>query len=196
MSVNLENSAVGTVFTIFTPIPKKGNAEKCSIHCMNVLFSYVGMLILKIFQARPQQYVNQELLDAQTGFQRGRGTRDQIANVSKIMEKPREFQWNIYFCFTDHAKAFDFVDDNKPWKILKEIVVADHLVYLLRNLYVGLEATVRTRHGRIGWLKIGKGVCQSFILSPWLFNLYGEYIMWNPRLDNHKLESRFPREIH
>ena len=110
--------------------------------------------------------MNRELLDAEAGFRKGRGTRDQIANICCITEKAREFQKSIYFCFIDYAKAFDCVDHNKLWKILKEVGIPDHLTCLLRNLYAGQEATVRTGHGTTGWFQIGKGVCQGFILSP------------------------------
>ena len=117
--------------------------------------------MLKILQARLQQYGNHELLDVQAGFRKGRGTRDQIANICWIMEKAREFQKNIYFCFIDYAKAFDYTDHNKLWKILKETGIPDHLSFLLRNLYSGQEATVRTGHGPTGWFQIGKAVCQG-----------------------------------
>ena len=126
--------------------------------------------------------MNRELPDAQAGFRKGRGTRDQIANICWIIEKTREFQKNIYFCFIDYAKAFDCVDHNTLWKILKEMGIPDHLTCLLRNLYAGQKATVRTGHGTTGWLQIGKGVRQACILSPCLFNLYTEYIIWNTRL--------------
>ena len=139
--------------------------------------------MLKILQARLQQYVNCELPDVQAGFGKGRGTRDQICNFHWITEKAREFQKNIYFCFFDYAKVFDCVDHNKLWKILKEMGIPDHLTCLLRNLYTGQEATVRTGHGKTDWFKIGKGVCQGCILSPYLFNLYAEYIMQNASLD-------------
>ena len=117
--------------------------------------------MLKILQARLQQCVNRELPDGQAGFRKGRGTRDQIANICWIIEKAREFQKNIYFCFIDYAKTFDSVDHNKLWKILKEMGIADHLNCLLRNLYAGQEATVRTRHGKMDWFQIGKGVHQG-----------------------------------
>ena len=133
--------------------------------------------MLKILQVSLQQYLNRELLDVQAGFRKGRGTRDQIANIYWIIEKARTFQKNIYFCLTDDAKAFDCVDHNKLWKILKEMGIPDHLICLLRNLYVGQEATVRIGHGTTDWFQIGKGVCQSCILSPCLFSLYAEYIM-------------------
>ena len=114
--------------------------------------------------------MNHELPDIQAGFRKDRGTRDQIANIHWIIEKAREFQKNIYFCFIDYAKAFDCVDHNKLWKILKEMEILDHLICLLRNLYMGQEAIVRTRHGTMHWVKIGKGVRQGSILSPCLFN--------------------------
>ena len=127
--------------------------------------------------------MNCELPDVQAGFRKGRGTRDQIANIRWIMEKARELQKNIYFCFIDYAKAFDCVDHNKLWKILKEMGIPDHLTCLLRNLYVGQEATVRTGHGTTDWFQIGKRVRQGCILSPCLFNLYAEYIMRNAGLE-------------
>ena len=151
--------------------------------------------MLKILQARLQQYVNSELPDVQACFRKGRGTRDQVANIHWIMEKAREFQKNIYFCFIDYAKAFDCVDHNKLWKILKEMGISDHLICLLRNLYAGQEATVRTRHGTTDWFQIGKGVCQGCVLSPCLFNLHAEYIMRNLDWKKHKLESRLQGEI-
>ena len=146
---------------------------------MIVLISHASKLKLKILQARLQQYVNRELPDVQAGFRKGRGTRDQIANIHWIIEKAREFQKNIYLCFIDYAKAFDCVDHNKLWEILKEMGIADHLTCLLRNLYGGQEATVRTGHRTTDWFQIGKGVCQGCILSPSLFNLYAEYFMRN-----------------
>ena len=137
--------------------------------------------MLKILQARLQQYVNCELPDVQAGFRKGRRTRDQIANICWIIEKPREFQKNI--CFIDYVKAFDYVDHNKLWKILQEMWIPDHLTCLLRNLYAGQEATVRTGHGPLEWFPIGKGVLQGCILSPCLFNLYVDYITRTARLD-------------
>ena len=135
--------------------------------------------MLKILQARLQHYVNCEHPDVQAGFRKGRGTRDQIANILWIIDKAREFQKNIYFCFIDYAKAFDCVDHKKLWKILKEMGIADHLTCLSRNLYAGQEATVRTEHATTDWFQIGKGVHQGCILSPCLFNFYAEYIMRN-----------------
>ena len=119
--------------------------------------------MLKILQASLQQYVNHELPDVQAGFRKGRGTRDQMANIRWIMEKAREFQKNIYFCFIDYAKAFDCVDHKKLWKILQEMGIPDHLTFLLRNLYAGQEATVRTGHETTDWFQIGKRVCQGCI---------------------------------
>ena len=139
--------------------------------------------MLKTLQARLQQYMNRELPDVQAGFRKGRGTRDQIANICWVIEKAREFHFNIYFCFIDCAKAFDCVDHKKLWKILKEMGIPDHLTCLLRNLYAGQEATVRTGHGKTDWFQIRKGVHQGYILSPCLFNLYAEYIVRNARLD-------------
>ena len=132
--------------------------------------------MLKLLQARLQQYMNRELPDVKAGFRKGRGTRDQIANIHWIIEKASKFQKNIY-CFIDYAKAFDCVDQEKLWKILQEMGIPDHLTCLLRNLYACQEATVRTRLGTTDWFHIGKGVHQGCILSPCLFNLNTEYIM-------------------
>ena len=149
----MENSAVvtGLEKANFIPIPKKGNAKECSNYRTTALISHASKVILKILQARLQQHVNRELPDVQAGFRKGRGTRDQIANISWIIKKAREFQKNIYFCFIDYAKAFNCVDHNKLWKILKEMGIPDHLNCLLRNLYTGQKATVRTRHGTTDW---------------------------------------------
>ena len=149
----------------------------------NCTHSHASKVMLKILQATLQQYVNCELLDIQVGFRKGRGTRDQIANIRWIMEKARELQKNIYFCFIDYAKAFDCLDHNKQWEILQEIGIPDHLTCLLRNLYAGQEATVRMGHGTKDWFQIGKGVRQDCILLPCLFNLYAEYIMRNAGLE-------------
>ena len=137
--------------------------------------------MLKILQARLQQYMNCEIPNVQAGFRKGRGTRDQISNICWIIEKARVFQENIYFCSIDYAKAFDCVDHKKLWKILKEMGIPDHLTCLLRNLYAGQETTVRTGHGTIDWFQIGNGVPQGCMLSPCLFNLYAQYIMQNAR---------------
>ena len=146
--------------------------------------------MLKILQTRLQEYMNREFPKIQAGFRKGRGSRDQIANMGWIIEKAREFQKNIYFCFIDYAKAFDCVDPNNLWKILKEMGIPDHLICVLRNLYVGQEATVRTGHGTTDWFQTGKGVCQGCILSPCLFNLYAEYMMQNAGLDEAQAEIK------
>ena len=177
MPANLENSAVATGLekVSFIPIPKKDNAKEYSNYRTTVLISHASKVMLKILQARLQQYMNQELPDVQAGFRKGRGTRDQIANIHWIIEKAREFQKNI--CFTDYAKAFDCVDHNKLRKILKEMGISDHFTCLLRNLNASQEATVRTGHGTTDWFQTGKGVHQGCILSPCLFNFYAEYIL-------------------
>ena len=146
MPAKLENTSVATGLekVSFYSNPKKGNAKECSNYHTVVLISHASKVMLKILQARHQQYMNHELPDVQAGFIKGRGTRDQIANTWWIIWKAREFQKNTYLCFIDYAKAFDCVDHNKLWKILKELGVPDHLTCLLRNLYAGQEATVRT----------------------------------------------------
>ena len=156
MPANLENSAVATgLVSISIPIPKKDNAKECSNYHTIALISHASKVMLKIPQARLQQYVNRELPDVQAGFRKGRGTRDQIANIHWIIEKAREFQKNIYFCSIDYVKAFDYMDHNKLWKILKEMGIPDHLTCLLRNLYAGQEPTVRTGCGTADWFQIG-----------------------------------------
>ena len=146
MPANLENSAVATGLekVSFHSNLKKGNAKECSNYHTIALISHASKVMLKILQARLQQYVNRELPDVQAGFRKGRGTRDQIANTRWIIGKTREFQTIIYFCLIDYAKAFNCVNHNKLWKILKEMGILDHLTCLLRNLYAGQEATVRT----------------------------------------------------
>ena len=129
--------------SVFIPIPKKVQAKKCSNYCTTALISHASKVMLKILQATLQQHVNRELPDVQSGFRKGRGTRDPIANIHWIIKKAREFQKNIYFCFTDYNKAFDCVDHNKQWKILKDMGIPDHLTCLLRNLYAGQKATAR-----------------------------------------------------
>ena len=133
--------------SVFIPIPKKGNAKECSNYHTIALISHTSKVMHKILQVRLQQYVNHELPDVRAGFRKGRGTSNQIANIRKIIEKAREVQKNIYFCFIDYAKAFVWITTN--WKILKEMEISDHLTCLLRNLYAGQEATVRTGHGTI-----------------------------------------------
>ena len=155
------------------------NVQTCTI----ALISHTSKVMLKILQARLQQYMNRELPDVQAGFRKGKGTRDQIDNIHWIIKKAREFQKNIYFCFIDYAKDFDCVDHNKLWKILQEIGIPDHLTCLLRNLYAGQEAIVRTEHGTTHWCQVRKGAHRGCIVSPCLFNLYAEYIMRNTGLD-------------
>jgi len=162
---------------------------------LHSFISHVSKVMFNILQVRLQQYVNCELLDVQAGFRKGRGTRDQIANICWIIEKAREFQKNIYFCFTDYTKAFGCVDHKKLSKILEEMGIPDPLICLLRNLYTGQEATVRNGHGKTDLFRIGKWVLQGCVLSPCLFNLYAEYIMRNTGLEKHKLKSRLPGEI-
>ena len=173
MPANLENSAVATGLekVNFIPIPKKSNANECSNSCTIAFISHASKVMLKILQAKLQQYVNRKLSDSQAVFRKGRRTRDQIANIHWVTEKAREFQKNIYFCFIDYTKAFDCVDHNKLWKILKEMGIPDHLTYLLRNLYAGQEVTVRMGHETTDWFQTGKGVHQGCIWSPCLFNL-------------------------
>ena len=164
-------------------MPKKGNTKEGSNYCAIAFISHASKVMLKILQARLQYYVNQELPDLQAVFRKGRGSRDQIANILWIIEEAREFQKSICFCFTDYARAFDCVDHNKLQKILKEMGIPDHLTCPLRNLHAGQKATVRTKHGTMDWFQIGKGVNQGSISSSCLFNLYAEYIMRNPGLD-------------
>ena len=142
--------------SVFISIPKKGNAKECSNYLTIALISHASKEMLKILQARLQQYMNRELPDIQAGFRKDRGTRGQIANILWMIEKAKKFQENIYFCFIDYAKAFDYVDHNKLWKILQKRGIPDHLTCLLRNLYAGQEATVRTGHGTTDWFQIGK----------------------------------------
>ena len=150
--------------SVFILVPKKGNAKKCSNYYITARISHANKVMLKIFQARLQQYMNWELSDVQAGFRKGRGTRDQIANICWIIEKAREFQENICFYFTDYTKAFDSVDHNKLWKILKEMGKLDHLTCLMRNLNAGQAGTVRTKHGTMDWCQIGKRVHQGLYI--------------------------------
>ena len=179
--------------SVFIPIAKKGNPKECSNYHTIALISHASKVVLKILQSRLQQYVNRELPDVQAGFRKGRGTRDQIAGIRWIIEKAREFQKNIYFYFIDYAKAFNCVDHDKLWKILKEMGIPDHLTCLLKNLYAGQEATVRTGHGTTDWFQIGIGVSQGCILSPCLFNLYAEYIMRNAGLEEAQARIKIAR---
>ena len=138
----------------------------CNVFAVVKLISHASKVMLKILQARLQQYVNHEIPDVQAGFRKGRGSKNQIANICWITEKAREFQKNIYFCFIDYAKAFDCVDHSKLWKIMREMGIPDHLTCLLRNLYAGQEATVRTGHGTTDWFQIGNGVHQAVYCHP------------------------------
>ena len=166
--------------SIFTPIPKKVNAKECSNYCAIALISHTSKVMLKIIQARLQQYVNRELPDVQAGFRKGRGTRDQIANICWIIKKNESSRKTSISALLTMPKPLTvWITIN--WKILKEMEIPDHLICLLKNLYGGQEATVRTRCGT-DWFQIGKGVHQGCILSPCLFNLYAEYIMWNAGL--------------
>ena len=150
MSANLEDSSVATGLesSVLIPVSEKGNAKECSNYHIIALISHASKIMLKILQARLQQHVNCELPDVQAGFRKGRGTRDQIANIHWIINKAREFQKNIYFCFIDCTKAFDYVDHRKLWKILQEMGIPGHLTCLLRNLYAVQEAIVRTGYGK------------------------------------------------
>ena len=176
--------------SIFIPIPKKGNAKECSNYHTTALISHANKVILKILQARLQQYMNHEFPDVQAGFRKGRGPRDQIANICWIIKKAREFQKNIYFCFIDYTKAFDCVDHNKLWKILNEIGIPNHLICLMRNLYAGREATVRNRHGTTDWFQIGKDVKAIYCHSAHLTYMQSTSCEM-PGWMKHKLESRF-----
>ena len=150
--------------SVFIPIPKKNNAKECSNYHTITLISHASKILLKIVLAKLQQYMNQELADVQAGFRKGRGTRDQIINICWIIEKAREFQKNI--CFTDYTKAFDCIDHKKMWKILKEMGIPDHLTCLLRNLYAGQEATVRTGPGTMEWSRLGKEYVKAVYCHP------------------------------
>ena len=188
MPANLENSAMvtGLEKSVFISISKKSNTKECSNYSTIMLVSHASKVMLKILQARLQQWtssVNRELSDVQVGFRKSRGTRDQIDNIWWIIEKAREFQKNFYFCLIDYDKAFDYVDHNKLWKILEEMGIPDHLTCLLQNLYASQEATVRTRHGTMDWFRIGKRICQGCIflflgdgLAPCL--LYNVTNLW------------------
>ena len=186
MPANLENSAVASVFI---PIPKKGNARECSNYHTIALISHTSQVMLKILQARLQQYVNCECPDIQAEFRKG---RDQIANICWIIEKAREFQKSISFCFIDYTKAFDCVDHNKLENSSRDGNI--RITCLLRNLYASQEATVKTEHGTTDMLQIGKGVCQGCIMSPCLFNFYAEYIMRNAGLDEAQAGIKIARK--
>ena len=173
MPANLENSAVDTGLekSLFIPIPKKSNDKECSKYSTTAVISHASKVMLKILQARLQQYMNWKLPDVQAGFRNVRETRGETVNIHWIMEKARKFQKNISFCFIDYAEAFDCVNHNKLWRILKEMGIPDHLPCLLRNLYADEEAKIRTRHGIKDWFQIRKRIGQCYISSPCLFNL-------------------------
>ena len=183
MSANLEDPAVATELkkSSFIPIPKKGSTKEYVNHQTTALISHASKVMLKILHARLQHYANQELPDVQTGFRKGRGTRDQIAKIRWIIEKTMEFQKNFYFCFIDYAIVFDCVHHNK----LKHSSSDGNTrpPYLPSEKPVCKSRSNRTRHGTMDWFKTGKGVCQGYILSPCLFNLYAEYLMQNAGLD-------------
>ena len=175
--------------SVLIPIPKKSNAKECSNYHTIALISHASKVMLKIIQVRLQQYVNHELPDVKSGLRNDRETRDQIANICWIIKNSRKFQRIIYFCFIDCTKAFDCVDHNELWKILKKLGIPDHLTCLLRNPYAGQEATARTGHGKRDWFQIGKGVCQGWILSPCLFNLYSSSRVHHDIMRNTGLEE-------
>ena len=194
MPANLENSAVATGLekVSFHPNPKERAVLK-NVQTPRQLHSFPMLVRLcsKSFEIDFQLYLNREFPDVQAEFRKCRGTRNRIANICWIIERAREFQKN--FCFIDYAKAFDYVDHNKVWKILKEMGIPDHLTCLLRNPYTSQVATIGTRHGTTYWFHIGKGVHQSYILSPCLFNLYAEYIIRNARLDELQADIKIAR---
>ena len=195
MPANLENSAVATGLEkgSFHSNPKEGQCQKCSNYHTITLILYTSKEMLKIVQARLQRYMNHEIPDVQAGFRKGKGTRDQIANIRWIIEKARVPEKHLLLLYWLRQSLC--VDHNKLWKILKEMGIPDHLTCLLRYLYASQETTVRIGHGTTDWFQMGKGVHQGCILSPCLFNLYAEYILWNAGWIKHKLESRLLGEI-
>ena len=176
--------------SVFIPIPKKGNAKECSNYHTIALISHASKVMLKILQARLQQYVNCELSDVLAGFRKVRGTKDQISNICWIIAKTREFQKNIYFCFVDYTKAFDCVDHNKLWKIIKETTLPAFQEICMQVKKQQLEPDMEQW---MDWFQIWKEVHQGCILSPCLFNLYAEYIMWNAELDESQAEIKVAR---
>ena len=152
--------------SILVPVPMKDSTKECSNHQTIAFISHVSKVILKILHARLQHFANQEPPDVQAGFRKRRGTRDQIANILWIIEKTKEFQKNIYFCFIDYAKVFDYVDHNKLWKGLKEMGIPDHLTCLLRNLYAGKEVTIRNLYGTTDWFRIEKEYDRTVCCHP------------------------------
>ena len=168
MSANLETSAVATGLekVSFHSNPKGKKCQRCSNYHTIALISHASKVMLKILQARLQQYVNREVPDVQAGSRKSRGTRDQIASTHQIIKKARKFQKNIYFCFIDYTEAFDCVDHSKLWEILEEIRIPDHLTCLLRNLHAGQEATIRSGYGKMNWFNIRKGIHQAIYCHP------------------------------
>ena len=181
--------------SVFIPIPKKGNAKVCSNYHTIAFISHASKVMLKILQARLQQYINWELPDVQAGFGKGRETRDQIANIHWIIEKAREVQKNIYFCFIDYIKEFDCVDHHKLWKILKEMGIPDYLTCLLRNLYANKEATIRTGHGTTDWFQIRKEYIKAVYCHPAYLTDMQSTTCEIPGWMKHKLESRLLGQI-
>ena len=162
---------------------------------MITFISHASKVMLKILQARLQQYMNWDFPDIQAEFRKDRGTRDQIVDIHWIIQKAGEFQKNIYFSFIDYVKAFDYVDHNKLWKILKEMGIPAHFTCLLRNLYAGQESRVRTGRGTRDWFQIGNGICQGCIMSSCLFKFYVEYLMRNAGRDEAQAGIKIAREI-
>ena len=196
MPTNLENSVIATGLkkVRFYSNPKERQCQRMLKLLHNCTHLTCQQIMLEILQARLHQYVNHELPDVEAGFRKGRGTRDQIANIHWIIKKAREFQKKSTSALVTMPKLLTvWITTN--WKILKEMGIPDYLTCLLRNMYAGQEAAVRTGHETTDWFQAGKGVRQGFILSPWLFNFYVEYIMRNAGLDKHKLESRFLGEM-
>ena len=170
--------------SVYIPIPKKGDPRECGNNRTIALITHASKVLLKVMQRRIEPYMQRELAAEQAGFRKGRGKRDQIANLRWILEKGREYNKHIYMCFIDYSKAFDCVDHTLLWRALEDMGVPKHLIVLLRNLYCNQEATVRTEAGDTEWFKIGKGVRQGCILSPYLFNLYTETIMRRAEMDS------------
>ena len=185
MPTNMENSTVATELekVSFHTIQKKGNAKECSNYRTVVLISHASKVMLRILQARLQQYMNCELADVQAGFSKSREPEIKLPTSVGSSKKQESSRKIIYFCFIDYAKAFDCVDHNKMWKFFQDIGIPDHLTCLPIYLHASQEATVRSGHGTTDWFQIGKRVCQGCIFSPCLFNLYAGYIMRNARLD-------------
>ena len=175
------------------PSEPPGKPWECSNYHTIVLISHANKVMLKVLQARLQQYMNWEIPDVKAELRKGRGTRDQIVNIHWIIKKSKSIPEKHLLCFSDYEKAFDCVDHNELWKILKQMGIPDHLSCLLRNLYAGKEETVRTGHGKIDWLQVEKEVCQGYILSPSLFNLHAAHIMRNARLDESQAGIKISR---